>query len=259
MAPTAHASGSDAGGSDAGASGPGGSDAGASGPTASGAGARPRLPFAFRLGNLGIWVALRLMLVRFRLEGLEHLPDEPGVILASNHLSIADPPILSVIVARRLLRRVRYMAKAEALDAPIMGPVLRAYGGFGVRRGRPDREAYRMARAVLDAGDWLGVAPEGTRSRTGTLGEPKAGVALLALRSGAPILPVGLAGTERLWPIGAHLPRFGTVVTIRFGPLYRPAAAEGSEDRRAGLEASSEELMRRIAELLPASYRGRFG
>ena len=225
----------------------------------SGARARPPLPFAFRLGNLGIGLVLRLLFVRIRLEGLEHLSDEQGVILASNHLSIADPPILSVVIARRLGRRVRYMAKAEALDAPIMGPVLRGYGGFGVRRGRPDREAYRMARAVLDAGDWLGVAPEGTRSRTGTLGEPKAGVTVLALRSGAPVLPVGIAGTERVWPIGARLPRFGRVVTIRFGPLYRPAITEESDDRRAGLEASSDELMRRIAELLPAPYRGRFG
>jgi 1-acyl-sn-glycerol-3-phosphate acyltransferase len=225
----------------------------------SGAAARPRLPFAFRLGNLGIRLALRLVFVRLRIEGLEYVPDAPGVIIASNHLSLVDPPLLSVIVAGLVGRRVRYMAKAEALDAPVMGPVLRAYGGFGVRRGRPDREAYRIARAVLDAGDWLGLAPEGTRSRTATLGEPKTGVALLALRSGAPILPVGLAGTERTWPIGARLPGFGSTVTVRFGPLYRPVAPEAAGDRRAGLEASTDELMRRIAELLPPAYRGRFG
>jgi 1-acyl-sn-glycerol-3-phosphate acyltransferase len=199
------------------------------------------------------------MRVRVIVEGSQHVLDAPGVILASNHLSIVDPPLLSVVVARLVGHRVRYMAKAEALDAPIMGPVLRAYGGFGVRRGRPDREAYRMARVVLDAGDWLGVAPEGTRSRTGTLGEPKTGVALLALRSGAPILPVGLAGTERTWPVGARLPRFGTTVTVRFGPLYRPDGPAEAGDRRASLDGSTEELMRRIAELLPASYRGRFG
>jgi 1-acyl-sn-glycerol-3-phosphate acyltransferase len=186
------------------------------------------------------------------------VPDAPGVILASNHLSIADPPVLSLVVARLVGRRVRYMTKGEALDAPVMGPVLRAYGGFGVRRGRPDREAIRMAQAVLDAGDWLGLAPEGTRSRSGALGEPKAGVALLALRTGAPILPVGIAGTERTWPVGLRLPRFGTTVTVRFGPLYRPAAPEAVEDRRAALDAGTEELMRRIAVLLPGSYRGRF-
>ena len=196
--------------------------------------------------------------MRLRVEGAEHVPDGPGVILASNHLSIADPPVLSLVVARLLGRRVRYMAKGEALDAPVMGAVLRAYGGFGVRRGRPDREAIRMAQAVLDAGDWLGLAPEGTRSRNGALGEPKAGVALLALRTGAPILPVGIAGTERTWPVGSILPRLGTTITVRFGPLYRPAAPEGADDRRAAMDAGTDELMRRIAILLPGSYRGRF-
>ena len=217
------------------------------------------LPFLFRLGNLGIRLALAALRVRVNVEGADHVPDEPGVILASNHLSIVDPPLVSVVVARLVGRRLRYMAKAEALDAPLLGPVLRAYGGFGVRRGRPDREAYRMAHAVLDAGDWLGVAPEGTRSRTATLGEAKAGVSLLALRSGAPILPVGIAGTERTWPVGARLPRFGTTVTVRFGVLYRPSPAAAEGDRREALEARTEELMRRIAELLPEAYRGRFG
>ncbi|MGH2408126.1 MAG: lysophospholipid acyltransferase family protein [Candidatus Limnocylindrales bacterium] len=199
-----------------------------------------------------------MLFVRLRVEGAEHVPDEPGVIVASNHLSIADPPVLSVVIARLVGRRVRYMAKGEALDAPIMGPVLRAYGGFGVRRGQPDREAIRMAQTVLDAGDWLGLAPEGTRSRSGAMGEAKAGVALLALRSRAPILPVGIAGTERTWPIGAHLPRVGTTITVSFGPLYRPTPPERAEDRRAALDAGTDELMRRIAILLPGSYRGRF-
>ena len=224
---------------------------------------RPLLPAAFRLGNIGIRLGLALLGTRIVTEGLEHIPDAPSVIVASNHLSIADPPILSVVLERRLRRRVRYMAKAEALAWPIVGPILRAYGGFGVRRGRPDLEAYRMARRVLEAGDWLGVAPEGTRSRTGQLGEPKAGAALLALRSGALVLPVGVAGTEGLWPIGARLPRPFQTVTVRFGPPYRPDerpqpdAPDG--DRHAALEAASEDLMRRIAMLLPPAYRGGFG
>ncbi|HEY8198884.1 MAG TPA: lysophospholipid acyltransferase family protein, partial [Candidatus Limnocylindrales bacterium] len=169
-------------------------------------------------------------------------------------------------------RRVRYMAKAEAMETPIMGPALRAYGGFGVRRGQADREAYRMSRAVLDAGDWLGLAPEGTRSRTATLGEPLPGVALLAVRSGATVLPVGIAGSERTWPIGARRPHFGTTVTVRFGPTLDLQAAEprpddfatatsgpaGRPDRRAALDASTDSMMRAIASLLPASYRGRF-
>ncbi|HEX5450777.1 MAG TPA: lysophospholipid acyltransferase family protein [Candidatus Limnocylindrales bacterium] len=205
-----------------------------------------------------------MLRTRLVVEGAERVPDAPSVILASNHLSIMDPPILSVVLERALRRQVRYMAKAEALTYPIVGPMLLAYGGFGVRRGAADREAYRMALAVLAAGDWLGVAPEGTRSRTAKLGEPKPGVATLALRSGAPVLPVAISGSEKLWPIGARLPRFFQTVVVRIGEAYRPAevaqAAESAgADRRAALAAVSDDLMRRIAALLPERYRGRFG
>jgi 1-acyl-sn-glycerol-3-phosphate acyltransferase len=212
-----------------------------------------------------------------RIEGAEHVPDTGGIIVASNHLSIADPPLICITVERLVGRRVRYMAKAESFDWPLVGPIMAAYGGFGVRRGRPDREAYRAARQVLESGEWLGLAPEGTRSRTGHLGEPKPGVALLALRTGAPILPAGIAGSERLWPVGARLPRPGSSVTLRFGPLVRPedlglgadlaledAPAQGEPDRpaarrRESVDQATERLMRRIAELLPPVYRGRFG
>ncbi len=234
---------------------------------------RPHAPLAFRFLNLVIRLVVALTRTRLVVEGIEHLPDLGGVIVASNHLSIADPPLICLAVWRAAGRRVRYMAKAEAMETPIMGPALRAYGGFGVRRGQADREAYRMSRAVLDTGDWLGLAPEGTRSRRATLGEPMPGVALLAVRSGAPVLPIGIAGSERTWPIGARRPHFGTTVTVRFGPALdlrasgsgaddATAAASGTAagvDRRAALEASTEAMMRAIAALLPASYRGRFG
>jgi len=216
------------------------------------------LPPAVRLGNLGVRLGLALLADRVAIEGADLLPDEPGVIVASNHLSILDPPLITVAVARLAGRQVRYMAKAEAFDMPVVGSILRAYGGFGVRRGRADREAYRAAQDVLASGAWLGLAPEGTRSRTGHLGEPKAGVALLAIRSGATVLPVGISGSDRAWPVGARLPRPGSHITIRFGTPYRPAD-ESAADRRGALEAGSEDLMRRIAALVDPRYRGRFG
>jgi len=212
-----------------------------------------------RLGNLGVRLGLALLADRIVVEGADSLPDAPGVIVASNHLSILDPPLVTVTVARLIGRQVRYMAKAEAFEMPVVGSILRAYGGFGVRRGRADREAYRAAHEVLASGAWLGLAPEGTRSRTGHLGEPKPGVALLAVRSGATVLPVGISGSDRAWPVGARLPRPGSRVTIRFGTPYRPAAPESESDRRGALEAESEALMRRIAALVDPGYRGRFG
>ncbi len=242
--------------------------------------APPPVTITFRLVNASVRVLMVLWRVRLVVEGLDRLPDRPGIILASNHLSWADPVLLAVVVHRANGRRVRHMAKAEAVSIPVFGLLLRDYGGFAVRRGRPDREAYRMARDVLAGGDWLGLAPEGTRSRTGTLGEPKPGVALLAVRSGAEIVPAAIWGTEELWPIGSLLPHPGKTVHIRFGDPYRlsigpdveapggPAEEprgradgrrSGAAERHAVLDAASEELMRRIASLLPASYRGRFG
>jgi 1-acyl-sn-glycerol-3-phosphate acyltransferase len=249
----------------------------------------PPVTLTFRLVNAGVRVLMAIGRERLVVEGLDLLPDRPGVILASNHLSFADPVLLAMVVHRTLGRRVRHMAKAEAVAIPVFGALLRDYGGFAVRRGRPDREAYRMANEVLAGGDWLGLAPEGTRSRTGTLGEPKPGVALLALRSGAEVVPVALWGTEALWPVGALLPRPGKEVHIRFGAPYRMSSqasdsigqraptgdghettGDGHETaptgaqqaptmgRHAALDAASDDLMRRIADLLPEAYRGRF-
>jgi 1-acyl-sn-glycerol-3-phosphate acyltransferase len=212
---------------------------------------RPHAPLAFRFLNLVIRLVIVLTRTRLIVEGTEHLPLQGGVIVASNHLSIADPPLICLAIWRAAGRRVRYMAKAEAMETPIMGPALRAYGGFGVRRGQADREAYRMSRAVLETGDWLGLAPEGTRSRSGVLGEPMPGVSLLATRAGAPVLPVGISGSERTWPIGARRPRLGTTVTVRFGPPL--------DLRSAGRDEGTETMMRAIAALLPPGYRGRFG
>ena len=257
---------------------------------------RPPRPIVFRACNAFARLAFWLWRVRVTVEGADNVPDRPGVILASNHLSILDPVLLTLAIDDLTRRRVRYMAKAEALAWPGLGRLLRAYGGFGVRRGRPDPEAYRTAQEIVRHGDWLGLAPEGTRSRTGALIEPKPGVALFAVRTGAPILPVGIWGTERLWPVGARLPRFGQAVTIRFGELYhprvRPVESEGAAgvalpaatvtpephhpekptegpategpatepaSRRHRIDAATEDLMYRIAALLPPPYRGRFG
>lgn len=230
----------------------------------------PPLTVTFRLVNGAVGVLMSVGRVHLVVEGADLLPDRPGVILASNHLSWADPVLLALAVQRKLGRRVRHMAKAEAVAVPVFGTLLRDYGGFAVRRGHPDREAYRMAQAVLAGGDWLGLAPEGTRSRTGGLGEPKAGVALLAMRSGAEIVPTAIWGTERLWPVGKLLPRPAKTVHIRFGEPYRAglggdmagneaASRSSAGQRRAALDAATEELMRRIAALLPPEYRGRFG
>ena len=194
---------------------------------------------------------MTLARIRVDVEGHDNVPDMSGVIVAFNHLSFADPALVAVAMERHARRRVRFMAKAEALQWPVLGRLMRAYGGFGVRRGRLDRDAYRTAREVLRSTDWLGLAPEGTRSRTGTLGAAHTGAVLLAQRTGATLLPVGISGSERVWPVGALLPRPGRRATLRIGEAYRPGTGNA--------EAETAELMRRIAALLPPAYRGMYG
>jgi len=131
---------------------------------------------------------------RWEVTGRENLPAEGAVIVVSNHLNNADPPILAAGLARR---RVRFMAKIELFKYPL-GVVPRLYGAFPVRRFESDLGALLSAERLLKKGGVLGMFPEGTRSRTGFIGTPHPGTALIALRSGATVVPCAIAGTERL-------------------------------------------------------------
>jgi 1-acyl-sn-glycerol-3-phosphate acyltransferase len=151
------------------------------------------------------------------------------------------------------------MAKAEALEWPLAGWFLRQNGCFGIRRGAADTEAFRLARAVLEDGRVLGTFPEGTRSPTGALQQAKDGVTLLALRSGAPILPIGVAGTDRFWPRGRKIWRIGGSISMRVGEpfvLERGIAPDGTREPLADV---TTRLMLHIAELLPERHRGVYG
>jgi len=196
---------------------------------------------------------------RVSVEGLQHVPASGALILATNHISNGDPPFVSGWLTPALGRPVHWMAKAEALEWPLAGWFLRQNGCFGIRRGAADTEAFRLARAVLEDGRVLGTFPEGTRSATGALQQAKDGVTLLALRSGAPILPIGVAGTDRFWPRGAKLWRFGGSISMRVGEpfvLERGIAPDGTREPLADVTAR---LMLHIAELLPERHRGVYG
>ena len=196
---------------------------------------------------------------RVSVEGLQHVPASGPLILATNHISNADPPFVSGWLTPVLGRPVHWMAKAEALEWPLAGWFLRQNGCFGIRRGAADTEAFRLARAVLEDGRVLGTFPEGTRSPTGALQQAKDGVTLLALRSGAPILPIGVAGTDRFWPRGTKLWRFGGSISMRVGEpfvLERGIAPDGTREPLADV---TTRLMLHIAELLPERHRGVYG
>jgi 1-acyl-sn-glycerol-3-phosphate acyltransferase len=198
---------------------------------------------------------------RLRVEGdLSAIPREGPLIIASNHASNLDPVVLGSWLVPAVDRRIHWLGKKELFDWPVVGWLARNGGVHPVDRSGSDVEAFRLAKRILDEGHILLVFPEGTRSPTGELQEARDGVALLALRTGAPILPIGIAGSDRVWPRGRKLPKPGGRVVMRIGsPLRLDEAIPPGTDRRAAKALATTLLMGRIAALLPPAQRGPYG
>jgi len=194
---------------------------------------------------------------RFDIAGLEHIPSRGPALLAANHRSYFDVAALA-IVAARLGRPVRFLGKRELFDAPVIGPLARALGGISVDRGTRSDAPLREAQRALEAGEVVVILPQGTIPRGRAFFDPrlagKTGTARLAAMTGAPVVPVGIWGTERVWPRSARLP---DVTAVLDPPPVRlqvgPAVALGLTDAVADTEA----IMAAIAALLPAEARRR--
>jgi 1-acyl-sn-glycerol-3-phosphate acyltransferase len=181
------------------------------------------------------------------------------VILAANHISNADPVLVGAWLTPRLGRRIHWLGKKEMFDWPIVGYVARNGGIVPVDREAADVEAFRMASRVLEAGEVLMVFPEGTRSPTAELQPPKDGLAMLALRSGATIVPIGISNTDRFWPKGRPIPRPGGHVTMRVGEPFKIAdLLPPGLDRKSAKRLATTLVMRRIAALLDPRHRGQY-
>jgi 1-acyl-sn-glycerol-3-phosphate acyltransferase len=195
---------------------------------------------------------------RVRVEGaIDAIPREGPVILASNHVSNADAVIIGAWLTPRLGRRIHWLGKREMFDWPVVGWMARNGGVVPVDRATADTEAFRLAQRVLQAGEVLMVFPEGTRSPTGELQRPKDGLAMLALRTNATIVPIGVSNTDRVWPRGRGIPNVGGHATMRVGEPFRLAdeLPEGL-DRKSQKSASTDLIMRRIAAQLDERHRG---
>jgi 1-acyl-sn-glycerol-3-phosphate acyltransferase len=206
----------------------------------------------------GAWFARRLLDITggVSLHGVEHVPRDGAYIVVANHCSLWDPAMLGWATAYQRGRIVHFMAKLEMRRWPAIGWLATQSGVFFVRRGEGDRAAQREALALLAAGEPIAIFPEGTRSRDGRLKELKPGAALLALRSGAPLLPVGIAGSHRLFPGGTRIPHRSRI-TVRIGPTFSIGhQPEGRLDRHA-LTTGSTRIREAIAALLPPSQRPR--
>jgi 1-acyl-sn-glycerol-3-phosphate acyltransferase len=175
--------------------------------------------------------------------GRENFPREGPVILTPNHQTIADPPILGAF----LPRKIHYMVKIEAWNAPFFGWLARGFEAFPVRRGEVDLQAYRRALKLLADRKVVGIFPEGHRSMDGRLLPGQPGAILLAQRSGSPLLPVAMTGVTEVLSV----PGFALRRTIRIvvGQPYHPAATG-----RGQTAELTDELMARIAQLLPPQY-----
>jgi 1-acyl-sn-glycerol-3-phosphate acyltransferase len=191
-----------------------------------------------------------------RVEGLENVPRTGAYLVVANHCSNLDPPSLGWAVGNRTGRVVHFMAKDELRSWPLVGWLATQAGAFFVRRGAGDRAAQRLAIQVLEAGRPLAVFPEGTRSRDGQLSEGRAGAALLAMRADVDVLPVGIAGTHRIFEGRRRWPR-RTPVTFRVGRPFR--LPPGGTLDRTELRSATERIMREIAALLPPEQQGRWG
>ncbi len=192
------------------------------------------------------------MLARLEIEGRENIPERGPLIVAVNHLHWLDVPLAFIVLPIMPGPGTVFVAEKWHRRFP-HGWLLAAIGATFVRRGAPDRRVLKRAMDVLEGGGVFGIAPEGTRSESGELQPARAGVAYIASRTGAPILPIASHGQEEVF---SSLLR-GRRATIRV-VVGKPFTLPGTPNRARGalLEEYTDMIMRRLAALLPPEYRG---
>lgn len=188
------------------------------------------------------------LFTRWKVYGEENIPRKGPVLVVSNHMTFAEPPVLSIL----LRRPSRFATKEGFFRFRPLGWVLGSWGAFPVHPGRADRSDIRLMEGYLNQGMAVALFPEGTRSREGGLLPALSGAALIARRTGAPILPVGITGTKEMKRLGWLLKR--PVITVRFGKPFNVQAGEGKQERAAATRL----VMQRIRDLLPPEYHGAY-
>lgn len=197
----------------------------------------------YYIGRFLCWLFAKVF-GRVTVIGRDNVPATGGVLLAPNHTSYIDPPL----VGTSLRRPVWFMAKAELFAVPVLGPIIRRVHAFPVKRGAADRAAMRQAHELLVGGAALTVFFEGGRSRDGRLSEPSLGAAMIALRAHVPIVPVAVIDADKLMPREGGV-KF-THVTVIFGqPLTFPHL-DGKHADREALREVSETVAREVAALM---------
>ncbi len=189
---------------------------------------------------------------RMRVEGAEHLPPDGPAILCPNHTSVIDSFVLPAV----LPRRITFVGKAEYLNDWKTRHLFPALGMIPIDRrgGDAAQRALDVAADVLGRGELFGIYPEGTRSRDGKLRRGRTGAARLALRTGAPLIPIGIVGTRAIQPPGARVPRPFRACVIRLGEPIDPRHYRDRGDDRMVLRQMTDELMFEICSLSGQEY-----
>jgi 1-acyl-sn-glycerol-3-phosphate acyltransferase len=217
--------------------------------------ALPKLTLARRVFRIFARVLAELVTfvtMRPTVSGMENFPKHGPALIVINHLGDADV----ILLAASISTTIDGMGKIELIEHWLVGPLFRAYGVIWVHRGRPDRKAIRAALDGLSQGRLLAIAPEGRQSVVGGLEEGKEGAAFLAMKSGAPIVPIAMTGTENENTY-SHLRKWKRAhVTLTVG---KPFHLKEQIDRQKMLREGTEQIMESLADLLPESYRGKYG
>jgi 1-acyl-sn-glycerol-3-phosphate acyltransferase len=218
--------------------------------------ALPRLSVArriFRLFVRGLAKLIVLATMRVTITGLDNFPKKGPALVVINHIGDADALFLVASIPAML----DGMGKIELNEHKLVGPLFRTYGVIWVHRGKPDRKAIRAALDGLAEGRMVGIAPEGRQSVEGGLEEGTEGAAFIAMKSGAPIVPVAMTGTEneniyeRKWWRRAP-------VTLSIGKPFVLALKGNQADRQETMRDGTRQIMEALASLLPESYRGNY-
>ncbi len=194
---------------------------------------------------------LLLLLTRWQVKGKENILSQGPMLIVANHLELADVPLLGISLGRRVI----FMAKKELFRFRLIGYFIGILGAFPVHRGQLDRKALHQAAQVLADGQALVMFPEATRSKNARLQSAFPGSALIAVRSGAPILPIGITGTERIKGVAWLLRR--PQITVNIGPPFYLPPVNG-KSTKIELAELTNFIMGRIAGLLPVEYRGNY-
>jgi 1-acyl-sn-glycerol-3-phosphate acyltransferase len=205
----------------------------------------------FRWFARGLVKLLTFLFMDATVTGMENFPLQGPAIVVINHLGDADVVLLGASIPTT----IDGIGKIELNEHWLVGPAFRAYGVIWVHRGRPDRKALRAALDGLAEGRMLALAPEGRQSVIGGLDEGTEGAAFLALKSGAPVVPIAMTGTENR-NIYSQMKRLRRArVTLTVG---KPFHLQEMPDRQAMLQEGTRQIMKSLADLLPEAYRGNY-